>query len=50
MIVKDSEVAVIKDAIIKSARTGEMGDGKIFVYSIEEAVKIRTGEAGEKAI
>jgi len=37
-------------AITKSARTGKIGDGKIFVLSIEEAVRIRTGERGEAAI
>ncbi len=50
MIVKDKEVAKIKEAIIGSAKTGEIGDGKIFVYTVDEAVKIRTGETGDSAL
>ncbi len=50
IIAKDNEVANIKDTIIKAAKTGEMGDGKIFIYSIEEAVKIRTGETGDNTL
>jgi nitrogen regulatory protein P-II 1 len=50
MVVKDNEVLKIKEAIINSAKTGEMGDGKIFVYTIDEAVKIRTGETGDSAL
>ena len=38
------------EAIVDSARTGRIGDGKIFVYSLEEVVRIRTGERGEDAI
>ena len=38
------------EAIVDAARTGRIGDGKIFVYSLEEAVRIRTGERGEDAI
>jgi nitrogen regulatory protein P-II 1 len=38
------------DAIEKSAKTGRIGDGKIFVVPVEEAVRIRTGERGEDAI
>ena len=38
------------EAIIGAARTGRIGDGKIFVTSIEEAIRIRTGERGEEAI
>jgi nitrogen regulatory protein P-II 1 len=38
------------EAITKGARTGQVGDGKIFVYDLKEAVRIRTGEKGEKAI
>lgn len=38
------------DAIIKGARTGEIGDGKIFVLPVEEAVRIRTGERGEEIL
>ena len=38
------------DAITKSARTGKIGDGKIFVVAVEQAVRIRTGETGEEAV
>jgi nitrogen regulatory protein PII len=38
------------DAIVKAAKTGKIGDGKVFVYHIDEAVRIRTDETGEKAI
>ncbi len=50
MIVKDEEVAIIKKAIIESVRTGEHGDGKIFVYDVQEAIRIRTGDEGESAL
>ncbi len=38
------------DAIAKAARTGKFGDGKIFVFSVEDAIRIRTGEHGEQAV
>jgi nitrogen regulatory protein P-II 2 len=38
------------DAIIKSANTGKIGDGKIFVSPLEQVIRIRTGETGEEAI
>ena len=38
------------DAIIKAARTGKIGDGKIFVRSVEQVIRIRTGETGSKAV
>lgn len=38
------------DAIVKAANTGKVGDGKIFVYPVEEAIRIRTGEKGKDAI
>jgi nitrogen regulatory protein P-II 1 len=49
-IVKDSVVNELIDGIIRTVKTGNVGDGKIFVYNVEEAVKIRTGERGEIAI
>ena len=49
-VVADSLVESAVSAIIKAAKTGAVGDGKIFVSSIEEAVRIRTEEVGEKAI
>jgi nitrogen regulatory protein PII len=38
------------DAIVKAARTGKIGDGKIFVYDVGHVVRIRTGETGEDAV
>jgi nitrogen regulatory protein PII len=49
-VVADSLVESAVSAIIKAAKTGVVGDGKIFVSTIEEAVRIRTEEVGEKAI
>ena len=46
----DSAVAAAVEAIIRAARTGEIGDGKIFVSSLESVTRIRTGEKGEAAI
>ncbi|HVE38352.1 MAG TPA: P-II family nitrogen regulator [Planctomycetota bacterium] len=48
--VADNSVSSIVEVILKSARTGELGDGKIFVYPLEGAVRIRTGEQGEAAL
>ena len=48
--VNDEFVQPCIDAIIKGARTGEIGDGKIFVTSLEQCVRIRTGETGPEAI
>ncbi|MDD5422930.1 MAG: P-II family nitrogen regulator [Candidatus Omnitrophota bacterium] len=50
IIVKNGEVDKIVNTIMEYARTGEVGDGKIFIYPVEDAVKIRTGEKGESAI
>jgi nitrogen regulatory protein P-II 1 len=50
VIVKDSLVADVVEAITSASRTGKIGDGKIFVMPIEEAVRIRTGERGEDAV
>jgi nitrogen regulatory protein PII len=50
IIVKDESVASVVDAIEKSAKTGRIGDGKIFVLSVEEVVRIRTGERGDQAL
>ena len=46
----DGEVKTIIDAIVKSARTGHIGDGKILVSGVENAIRIRTGEEGKSAI
>jgi nitrogen regulatory protein P-II 1 len=50
IVVPDNMVSDVIDAIEKSAKTGRIGDGKIFVVPVEEAVRIRTGERGEDAI
>ena len=50
VVVPDGLVATVIDAIEKTAKTGKIGDGKIFVTAVEEAVRIRTGEKGEDAI
>lgn len=48
--VNDNFVKPVVDAIIKTARSGKIGDGKIFVVPLEECIRVRTGESGEAAI
>ncbi|MBC7320754.1 P-II family nitrogen regulator [bacterium] len=50
IIAKDDEVDMIIDTIVNTAKTGDIGDGKIFIYPVEEVIRIRTGERGEVAI
>ncbi|MBI5937364.1 MAG: P-II family nitrogen regulator [Betaproteobacteria bacterium] len=50
LVVADSLVDSAIEAIVKSARTGKIGDGKIFVSNVEQVVRIRTGETGDAAI
>jgi nitrogen regulatory protein P-II 1 len=50
LVVADETVEAAIEAIIKAARTGKIGDGKIFVSPVEQVVRIRTGEANEAAI
>lgn len=50
VVVSDDQVQAVIDTIIKAARTGEIGDGKIFVTEMEEMVRIRTGESGSDAL
>ena len=50
IVVDDSKAASVVEAILNAARTGRIGDGKIFVLPIDEAVRIRTGERGGDAI
>ncbi len=50
VVVADSQTQSVIDAIEKSAKTGRIGDGKIFVTPVEQAVRIRTGEQGEEAV
>jgi nitrogen regulatory protein PII len=50
ILVRDGEVDTIVEAIIAAANTGKIGDGKIFVHSVDEVIRIRTEERGEAAI
>jgi len=50
VVVGDAALNGVIEAITKAARTGEIGDGKIFVYNLESATRIRTGEKGESAV
>ena len=50
VVLADSMVENATVAIVKAAKTGKIGDGKVFVYNIDEAIRIRTDETGEKAI
>ena len=50
IVAQDSNVEAIVEAIIAAARTGEIGDGKIFLSPVSDAVRIRTGERGEEAL
>jgi nitrogen regulatory protein P-II 1 len=50
LVVADELVDSAMDAIIKAARTGKIGDGKIFVTNVEQVLRIRTGETGESAV
>ncbi len=49
-VVDDADVEKVIDAISKAANTGKIGDGKIFVINVEQAVRIRTGESGSEAL
>jgi len=50
MVVSDQMVDDVIDAIVRAARTGKIGDGKIFVSPVEQAIRIRTGETGDVAL
>jgi len=50
VVVDDSGVEGAIDAIVKAARTGRIGDGKIFVTAVEQVIRIRTGETGPDAV
>ena len=50
VVLADSLVENATAAVVKADKTGKIGDGKVFVYMIEEAIRIRTDETGEKAI
>jgi len=48
--VRDDQVDQIIEAISKAAKTGKIGDGKIFVYNVDQVIRIRTGESGPEAL
>lgn len=50
VVVDDTRASEVVDTIVKTANTGKIGDGKVFVSSVEEAVRIRTGERGNEAV
>ncbi|ADY72688.1 nitrogen regulatory protein P-II [Desulfurobacterium thermolithotrophum DSM 11699] len=50
VIVPDESVEKVVEVIVNSAKTGRIGDGKIFILSVEDAVRIRTGERGQEAL
>jgi len=50
VVIKDDDVDRCIEAIVKAAKTGKIGDGKIFVTSIDQVVRIRTGETGPEAL
>jgi nitrogen regulatory protein P-II 1 len=50
IVASDDKIKDIVDTIVAKARTGRIGDGKIFVYPVAEVVRIRTGETGENAV
>ena len=50
VVVRDDDVDRAIEAIVKAARTGKIGDGKIFVFDVAQVVRIRTGETGEDAV
>jgi nitrogen regulatory protein P-II 1 len=49
-ILPDNQVQAAVDAIIKAAKTGKIGDGKIFIWTVEDAIRIRTDERGDTAV
>ena len=50
VVVADDQVDKVVQSIVTSAKTGAIGDGKIFIYSLDDSVRIRTGESGEAAL
>jgi nitrogen regulatory protein P-II 1 len=50
LVLLDEDVPDVIDAIVSKARTGELGDGKIFILPVEEVVRVRTGDRGENAV
>ena len=50
VVVEDKDKSLVVETILKHARTGDVGDGKIFVIPVEDAIRIRTGEEGEEVL
>jgi nitrogen regulatory protein P-II 1 len=50
VVVMDEDVSPVVNAIIKGARTGDIGDGKIFIIPIDDAIRVRTGDSGTSAV
>jgi nitrogen regulatory protein PII len=50
IVIDDRDVSTVVEAILKHARSGAIGDGKIFVIPVEDAIRIRTGESGEEVL
>ncbi|MDE3057468.1 MAG: P-II family nitrogen regulator [Bacteroidota bacterium] len=50
IVVKDSMLDAVVETILKASQTGQVGDGKIFVTTVEEAIRVRTEESGEEAL
>ncbi|PQO47507.1 P-II family nitrogen regulator [Blastopirellula marina] len=50
IICSDGNLQLVIDTILKSAQTGQIGDGKLFIYDVKQAIRIRTGEMGEDAV
>ena len=50
LVVRDADVPTVKEVLLRVAPIGEFGDGKIFIYNVEEVIRIRTGETGEAAL
>ena len=50
VVIEDKDKSLVVETILKHARTGEVGDGKIFVLPVEEAIRIRTGEDGQSVL
>ncbi len=50
IVVPDAKLEPVVEAIIRSGKTGQVGDGKIFIYELSNAIRIRTGESGDDAV
>ncbi len=50
LVIRDGDVEKVCDIIMEEARTGEIGDGKIFISTVDEVIRVRTGERGEESL